>query len=140
MKIRTAQLKDLDILEKISKEQFQFESLRPKFKYLINNKNYIVKVIKSKDKIFGFLVIRYLDKNLIDIYSIAIKDKYQNKGYGYRFLKDVLKNFSGYKITLEVSENNSAKKLYLKSGFKIDAIRKNYYFGTDAVLMSFIKD
>tara|TARA_E500000331_G_scaffold332098_1_gene355010 strand:- start:651 stop:1073 length:423 start_codon:yes stop_codon:yes gene_type:complete len=140
MKIRTAQLKDLGILEKISKEQFQFESLRPKFKYLINNKNYIVKVIKSKDKIFGFLVIRYLDKNLIDIYSIAIKDKYQNKGYGYRFLKDVLKNFSGYKITLEVSENNSAKKLYLKSGFKIDAIRKNYYFGTDAVLMSFIKD
>ena len=140
MKIRKAQIKDLDILEKISREQFEFDSLRPKFKHLINNNNYLVKIIESKNNIFGFLVIKYLDKGLIDLYSIAIKNNYQNKGYGYKFLKNVFKNFSGYKITLEVSENNIAKKLYLKFGFKIDSIRKNYYAETDAILMSYIKD
>ena len=140
MKIRKAQIKDLDILEKISKEQFEFDSLREKYKYIIDNNNYLVKIIESKNNIFGFLVIKYLDKDLIDLYSIAIKNNYQNKGYGYKFLKNVLKNFSGYKITLEVSENNIAKKLYLKFGFKIDSIRKNYYGEADAILMSYIKD
>ena len=86
------------------------------------------------------MVLKYVDKNVIDIYSIAIKNKYQNKGYGYKFLKDTVKSFSNYKITLEVSENNSAKKLYLKCGFKIDTVRKQYYPDSDAILMSYIKD
>ena len=140
MKIRTAQIDDLNELESISKEQFHFESLRPKFNNLIFNKDYVVKVIEINKNIFGFIVLKYVDKNVIDIYSIAIKNKYQNKGYGYKFLKDTLKSFSNYKITLEVSEKNSAKKLYLKCGFKIDSIRKQYYPDSDAILMSYIKD
>ena len=140
MKIRTAQIDDLNELESISKEQFHFESLRPKFNNLIFNKDYVVKVIEINKNIFGFIVLKYVDKNVIDIYSIAIKNKYQNKGYGYKFLKDTLKSFSNYKITLEVSEKNSAKKLYLKYGFKIDSVRKQYYPDSDAILMSYIKD
>ena len=140
MKIRTAQIDDLNELESISKEQFHFESLRPKFNNLIFNKDYVVKVIEINKNIFGFIVLKYVDKNVIDIYSIAIKNKYQNKGYGYKFLMDTLKSFSNYKITLEVPENNSAKKLYLKCGFKIDSIRKQYYPDSDAILMSYIKD
>ena len=140
MKIRSAQINDLNELESISKEQFHFESLRPKFNNLIFNKDYVVKVIEINKNIFGFIVLKYVDKNVIDIYSIAIKNKYQNKGYGYKFLKDTLKSFSNYKITLEVPENNSAKKLYLKCGFKIDSIRKQYYPDSDAILMSYIKD
>ena len=140
MKIRTAQINDLNELESISEEQFHFESLRPKFNNLIFDKDYVVKVIEIKKIIFGFIVLKYVDKNVIDIYSIAIKNKYQNKGYGYKLLNDTVKNFSNYKITLEVSENNSAKKLYLKCGFKIDSIRKQYYPDSDAILMSYIKD
>ncbi len=140
MKIRTAQINDLNELESISEEQFHFESLRPKFNSIIFDKDYVVKVIEIKKIIFGFIVLKYLDKNVIDIYSIAIKNKYQNKGYGYKLLKDTIKNFSSYKITLEVSENNSAKKLYFKCGFKIDSVRKKYYPDSDAILMSYIKD
>ena len=140
MKIRTAQINDLNELESISEEQFHFESLRPKFNSIIFDKDYVVKVIGIKKIIFGFIVLKYVDKNVIDIYSIAIKNKYQNKGYGYKLLKDTIKNFSSYKITLEVSENNSAKKLYFKCGFKIDSVRKKYYPDSDAILMSYIKD
>ena len=140
MKIRTAQINDLNELESISEEQFHFESLRPKFNNLIFDKDYVVKVIEIKKTILGFIVLKYVDKNVIDIYSIAIKNKYQNKGYGYKFLRDIVKSFSNYKITLEVSEKNSAKKLYLKCGFKIDTIRKQYYPDSNAILMSYIRD
>ena len=140
MKIRIAQINDLNELESISEEQFHFESLRPKFNNLIFDKDYVVKVIEIKKNILGFIVLKYVDKNVIDIYSIAIKNKYQNKGYGYKFLRDIVKSFSNYKITLEVSEKNSAKKLYLKCGFKIDTIRKQYYPDSNAILMSYIRD
>ena len=140
MKIRIAQINDLNELKSISEEQFHFESLRPKFNNLIFDKDYVVKVIEIKKNILGFIVLKYVDKNVIDIYSIAIKNKYQNKGYGYKFLRDIVKSFSNYKITLEVSEKNSAKKLYLKCGFKIDTIRKQYYPDSNAILMSYIRD
>ena len=140
MKIRTAQINDLNELKSISEEQFHLESLRPKFNNLIFDKDYVVKVIKIKKNILGFIVLKYVDKNVIDIYSIAIKNKYKNKGYGYKFLRDIVKSFSNYKITLEVSEKNSAKKLYLKCGFKIDTIRKQYYPDSNAILMSYIRD
>jgi ribosomal-protein-alanine N-acetyltransferase len=140
MKIRTAQINDLNELKSISEEQFHLESLRPKFNNLIFDKDYVVKVIEIKKNILGFIVLKYVDKNVIDIYSIAIKNKYQNKGYGYKFLRDIVKSFSNYKITLEVSEKNSAKKLYLKCGFKIDTIRKQYYPDSNAILMSYIRD
>ena len=140
MKIRIAQINDLNELESISEEQFHLESLRPKFNNLIFDKDYVVKVIEIKKTILGFIVLKYVDKNVIDIYSIAIKNKYQNKGYGYKFLRDIVKSFSNYKITLEVSEKNSAKKLYLKCGFKIDTIRKQYYPDSNAILMSYIRD
>ena len=100
MKIRVAQINDLNQLENISEEQFHFENLRPKFNNLIFNNDYVVKVIEIKNNIFGYMVLKHVDKNVIDIYSIAIKNKYQNKGYGYKFLMDTLKSFSNYKITL----------------------------------------
>tara|TARA_Y100000996_G_scaffold373245_1_gene322613 strand:+ start:33 stop:455 length:423 start_codon:yes stop_codon:yes gene_type:complete len=140
MKIRVAQINDLNDLKNISEEQLHLESLRPKFNNLIFNNDYVVKIIEIKKNIFGFIVLKYIDNHVIDIYSMAIKNKYQNKGYGYKFLKDTLKSFSNYKITLEVAENNIAKKLYLKCGFKIDSKRKKYYPDSDAILMSYIKD
>ena len=38
MKIRVAQINDLNELENISEEQFHFENLRPKFNNLIFNR------------------------------------------------------------------------------------------------------
>ena len=139
MKIRKAKIKDLDTLEIISKEQFRVKKLQPKFKLLLKDNSYQIQIIEEKGAVIGFIIIKFLYKNLIDIYSIAIKKEYQNKGYGYNLLSRVLKNFHKYKITLEVSEENVAKKLYLKCGFKIDSVRKRYYGNNDAILMSFYK-
>tara|TARA_Y100000817_G_scaffold252004_1_gene204533 strand:+ start:401 stop:844 length:444 start_codon:yes stop_codon:yes gene_type:complete len=139
MKIRKAKNKDLDALQIISKEQFKVEKLQPRFKLLLKDNSYQTQIIEEKGVIVGFIVIKFLFRNLIDIYSIAIKSKYQNRGYGYKLLSNILKNFHEYKITLEVSEDNIAKKLYLKCGFKIDSVRKRYYRNKDAILMSYYK-
>ena len=138
MKIRKAKIKDLDTLEIISKEQFKVEKLQPRFQLLLNDNSYQIQIIEE-EAVIGFIIIKFLYKNLIDIYSIAIKKEYQNRGYGYNLLSSVLKNFHKYKITLEVSEDNVAKKLYFKCGFKIDSVRKRYYGSKDAILMSFYK-
>ena len=61
MKIRVAQINDLNELENISEEQFHFENLRPKFNNLIFNNDYVVKVIEIKKNIFGFMVLKHVD-------------------------------------------------------------------------------
>ena len=137
MKIRKAEIRDLNVLKIISNEQFKNENLRPKFKLLQKDATYQIKIIEDEDIIFGYIVIKYLDKYLFDIYSMAIKQEYQGKGYGYKFLRYILESSNGHKFNLEVSEENNAKYLYLKCGFKIDGIRKGYYGKKDAILMSY---
>jgi len=137
MKIRKAEIRDLNVLKIISNEQFKNENLRPKFKLLQKDATYQIKIIEDGDIIFGYIVIKYLDKYLFDIYSMAIKQEYQGKGYGYKFLRYILESSNGHKFNLEVSEENNAKYLYLKCGFKIDGIRKGYYGKKDAILMSY---
>lgn len=136
MKIRKAEIRDLSALKLISNEQFKNENLRPKFKQIQKNANYQIKIIEDGDIIFGYIVIKCLDKYLLDIHSMAIKQEYQGKGYGYKFLRYILESSNGHKFNLEVSEENNAKYLYLKCGFKIDGVRKGYYGKKDAILMS----
>ena len=137
MKIRKAEIRDLNSLKLISNEQFKNENLRPKFKLLQKDATYQIKIIEEGDIIFGYIVIKFLNKYLFDIYSMAIKQEYQGKGYGYKFLRYILESYNGHKFNLEVSEENNAKYLYLKCGFKIDGIRKGYYGKKDAILMSY---
>ena len=67
MKIRKAEIRDLCALKLISNEQFKNENLRPKFKHLQKNANYQIKIIEDEDIIFGYIVIKCLDKYLLDI-------------------------------------------------------------------------
>ena len=65
-----------------------------------------------------------------------VKKEYRNNGYSSLLFYKII-NKNNYKnITLEVSKNNNvAINLYIKLGFKIVAIRKNYYKDSDAFLM-----
>ena len=84
MKIRKAKIKDLDTLQIISKEQFKVEKLRPRFNLYLKDNSYNTQIIEEKGTVIGFIIIKFLYKNLIDIYSIAIKKEYQNRGYAYK--------------------------------------------------------
>ena len=140
MKIRNAQSKDINQLEIISKDRFKEKEMRLKFVNLVENNNYSVKIIEdSEDDILGFIVIKFIDMDLIEIYSLAVKKFYENKSLGLKLIQQVIKDYPNSKFILEVSEQNSAKFLYIKCGFKVDSIRKKYYKNEDAILMSYSK-
>ena len=80
MKIRNAQSKDINQLEIISKDRFKEKEMRLKFVNLVENNNYSVKIIEdSEDDILGFIVIKFIDMDLIEIYSLAVKKFYENR-------------------------------------------------------------
>ena len=140
MKIRNAQSKDINQLEIISKDRFKEKEMRLKFVNLVENNNYSVKIIEdSEDGILGFIVIKFIDMDLIEIYSLAVKKFYENKSLGLKLIQQVIKDYPNSKFILEVSEQNSAKFLYIKCGFKVDSVRKKYYRNEDAILMSYSK-
>ncbi len=76
-----------------------------------------------------------------EIYRIAVREKYRQRGIGYRLLDFSVKTSKGMGLEalfLEVrSRNIAAIKLYEAYGFKRSGIRKNYYKNPsdDAILM-----
>jgi len=75
------------------------------------------------------------------ITNIAVSPDYRNKGIGQQLIEGLLriaKEREMMGITLEVRMNNAAaQRLYIKNGFKVEGIRKNYYADTkeDALIM-----
>ena len=75
-----------------------------------------------------------------EINYIVTFEKYKRRGVAKKLLnkalEDMVENCCEI-VTLEVEINNKpAINLYQSYGFKIEAIRKNYYQGKDAYLMS----
>lgn len=75
----------------------------------------------------------------VHLTNIVVKKTCRNKGVGSFLLEELIKQARLTKkqsFTLEVNENNTnAKKLYLKYGFKIVGMRKNYYNNQDNALI-----
>lgn len=75
------------------------------------------------------------------ITNIAVDSEHRQKGVGQMLLHELTKiaiEREMVGITLEVRMNNiPAQKLYLKHGYKVEGIRKNYYSDTkeDAIIM-----
>lgn len=77
----------------------------------------------------GFAIVRKLYDSL-DITDVFVNQEYRKKGYASKLLDYIIKNNNGYKIMLEVNEENiPAIGLYEKFGFKKISERKNYYDG-----------
>ena len=99
-------------------------------------------VCKYNDVIIGFLIFSLIKKDS-HLLNIAVQKKWQKKGAG-KILMDVFikqsKAMGAKKAFLEVrSKNKIAINFYNKFNFLKDAIRTNYYTGSDkddAVLMS----
>ena len=99
-------------------------------------------VCKYNNIIIGFLIFSLIKKES-HLLNIAVQKKWQKKGAG-KILMDVFikqsKAMGAKKAFLEVrSKNKIAINFYNKFNFLKDAVRTNYYTGSDkddAVLMS----
>ena len=108
------------------------------FKYKLTetdlNKVFFNSLVSVDDKINGIIVYNLL-YDRIEIEYIIIVEEYRKKGIGTKLLSEIEKeNINN--ITLEVRESNiPAINFYKKNGYKIEAIRKNYYGNEDGYLM-----
>ena len=99
-------------------------------------------ICKYNDVIIGFLIFSLIKKES-HLLNIAVQKKWQKNGAG-KILMDVFikqsKAMGAKKAFLEVrSKNKIAINFYNKFNFLKDAVRTNYYTGSDkddAVLMS----
>ena len=126
---------------KIHNENFDKKVESKYFEEILSNTQYTVYYMKKSEKVSGY-IIYYDTFDSFDLFEIAIKKEFQNKGLGNELLEktiDRLFNEEKYKKTvfLEVNENNfSAVKLYKKNNFKEISLRKNYYgAGQNALIM-----
>jgi len=128
-------LSDLDLLNKFLNENLLEEYTE---KFLKNNIFIKFVGILDNHKIKALLVYSiYYDR--IEIDNIAVSSSFRHKGLAsslMSFLTDFASKEKIKNITLEVNVNNiEAISLYKKFGFKIAAVRKNYYGKDDGYLM-----
>lgn len=106
----------------------------------LNNPNSYYIVAKASTEIVGFAGI-WKSVDDIHITDIVVKKDFRKKGIGSLLLEKLIsmtKELKFKELTLEVNSNNEpAKKLYLKFGFKELGVRKRYYNNTDdAIIMT----
>ena len=86
------------------------------------------------ENIFAGYLITYDSVDSLDIFEIAVDEKFRSRGIATKLLNSLNDE---RKILLEVSEKNTnAINLYIKNGFKVISKRKKYYLdGSDAIIM-----
>tara|TARA_Y100000991_G_C21941226_1_gene335371 strand:- start:228 stop:653 length:426 start_codon:yes stop_codon:yes gene_type:complete len=125
MEINKVTPEDYSVLEKIGKETLKIYYDQYDIQSLDNiNNNILLKGIMD-NHIIGFIFCSDNDNN-IHINSFAIKEEYQNKGYGTQFINKIKE----YNKTLSLNteeENHNAIQFYKKNEFQIKELRYNYY-------------
>ena len=139
--LQIASFSDLDQISKIEKETNEYPWSPNNFKSSLDAGNSSI-VLKDKKNILGYAFFSVIgtDSHLL---NITISKNYQGRGYGKKILEKVLfqsKVLGATIVFLEVRvSNHKAIDFYKKFGFKMDAIRYNYYDGNPkeaALLMS----
>lgn len=98
------------------------------------NKTFFKTLVYYEDGIKGIIIYNLL-YDRVEIDYIIIDKDYRKRGIGSRLLFEIEKN-NIKNITLEVRESNIvAINFYKRNGFKIVAIRKNYYGCENGYLM-----
>lgn len=121
------------------KQPYSVDELRYEF-----NENPVNKIIVAVDgdKIVGFIDF-LITFNSSTIMQVAVTAKYRKNGIATQLLSEMENSFPKdiddlvETITLEVRESNEAgKALYLKNGYEVVVVKKNYYKdGENAIYM-----
>lgn len=136
MKIKEVTPKDLTEICNLEHEVFKEDAFSKELiKKLIHRNIMFYKLEKTgiKKILVGFVIIVKDRKDRVNIINFVINPEYQNKGYGFLFLKYIIERIKKTeedikKIILNVKSNNSiAIKLYEKFNFRKIKRIENYY-------------
>ncbi|MEI3326900.1 MAG: ribosomal protein S18-alanine N-acetyltransferase [Thomasclavelia sp.] len=141
MLIRRMDLLDIDKIVALEQELFSSPWDKEAFYYeLEKNAFSTILVLEDELEIIGYIGM-WLLGDQTQITTLGIKKAYQGNGYAKKLMdkcEEITKMMGYVNINLEVRiSNQRAIRLYEKCGFKIVAIRKNYYQDNheDAYLM-----
>ncbi|MDY2987701.1 MAG: ribosomal protein S18-alanine N-acetyltransferase [Peptoniphilus sp.] len=125
IKIRRAEFLDLDEIHKVEVESFTEPWSRSLIKVALTDSLTEVWVVEI-DKVVGFMICSKLFEASLD--NIAILKNYRGNGLGVKLLEKLIEFAEEKEITLEVEHDNEvAKRIYHKFGFRIEGMRENYY-------------
>jgi ribosomal-protein-alanine acetyltransferase len=131
--IRCAEITDLPALSQIEARCFtHFKLKEQNLRRFLQNGTASILVAELNNQICGHLVMLYRkNSSLARLYSIAIDGPYRQLQLGTQLLKEAERHVRerGLRsIILEVSsDNQTAKKFYVKHGFDDQKIFHNYY-------------
>lgn len=134
--IELIQEKDIHEVENLKK---RFPQLLVDFP-ILNKENSFRETyaLKKQKEIIGILILDIIYER-VELIQIEISKNNRGQGYGNQLMEFVITRARQKKaenITLEVHEDNTvAIHLYQKYGFQKVAIRKNYYYNKDGILM-----
>lgn len=116
------------------KDLNKVNELLKSFNYKLKKSIFLHTILYEEECIKGVLVYELI-YDRIEIDYIIVDEKYRKSGIGSKMLNYLIQK-DVKNITLEVNQNNiAAINLYKKYGFKVVAIRKNYYKSEDGLLM-----
>lgn len=140
---RLATSEDFEQVLQIENECFKQPYSRKELEYEFNE-NPVNKIIVAEEegKVIGFIDF-LITFNSSTIMQVAVTSNYRGRGIATQLLAEMEKSFPTEiddvveTITLEVRESNeAAKALYLKNGYEIVVLKKNYYKdGENAIYM-----
>ncbi len=131
---RLAKQEDFEQVLEIENECFKQPYSRKELEYEFkeNPVNKII-VAESEGKIIGFIDF-LITFNSSTIMQVAVTKEFRGRGVATQLLSEMEHSFPKgiddvvETITLEVRESNeAAKALYLKNGYELVVVKKNYY-------------
>jgi|TARA_B110001452_G_scaffold117473_1_gene97464 putative acetyltransferase len=98
----------------------------------------------DEDKLMGSGALKFLDKEHGEFKSIRVNDKFRNKGNGLKVINHLIneaKKLNIKKLSLETGAGKffiPARKLFIKSGFKVCNPFSHYKKDINSVYMSML--
>lgn len=141
MRLRTAEVNDLEVIMEIEAETFGNDAWNSKtMKSELKGRATRYLVLEEDGRIVGYGGARIVGCES-DIQTIAIVDKHRGKGSGRKLMEalmDAARSEGALQMFLDVrADNPVAKALYESLGFEQIDTRKGYYQpdGVDAIVM-----
>lgn len=133
--VRRAEKSDLRPLYDIEVECFREDSFPPHYiARFLEDPTFITLVTALEGKVIGYVAVHvenFEGKRMGHIYSIAVRPEYRRMGIGSRLLETIeeILRQSGAKVCyLEARKDNiAAINFYLKHGYRVFEVLRNYY-------------
>ncbi|MCD6243215.1 ribosomal protein S18-alanine N-acetyltransferase [Candidatus Bathyarchaeota archaeon] len=136
LRVKSASVTDLQRLYEIEKECFSSEAFSmEQLAFLLENPSSISLIALADNEIVGFIIGIVHEglktENVGHVFTLDVAEKYRRKGIALRLLKELEKKFKEKNVKKSILEvkldNEAAKKLYKKFGYKEILCLKDYY-------------